>query len=241
VSLAICVFVREGIVMASDSRLSLNQTQEEEGDIVQKRLILGISQTDSLYKTFLTKSRVGISSVGDASIGAFPISGYIESFINRKLSENDGPEDVAKKLLEYFKNDVKPVPKTIFIVAGYGCSSDNEIQQVWEVNISKDSTTIVNGSGTSGAHWAGEVDVLARLINDSFRESNKQYIKYPQHPILWDFFTLQDAIDYSKYAIRTTIDTMRFHARPKTVGGSIDILVIKPNEAIWIQRKDLKA
>lgn len=227
--------------MASDSRLSLNQRQEKEGDKVQTKHILGISQTDSVYKTFLTKSRIGISSVGDASIGAVPISGYIESFINRKLSENDGPEDVAKKLLEHFRNEVKPVPNTIFIVAGYSCSSDNEKQQVWQVYISKNSTTLINGSGGSGAHWAGEVDVLARLINDSFQESNKEYIKYPQHPILWDFFTLQDAIDYAKYAIRTTIDTMRFHARPKTVGGSIDILVIKPNEAIWIQRKDLKA
>lgn len=51
--------------------------------------------------------------------------------------------------------------------------------------------------------------------------------------------TLQDAIDFSIYAIRTTIDTMRFQARPKTVGGPIDVLLISPEEAKFIQKKEL--
>ena len=32
-------------------------------------------------------------------------------------------------------------------------------------------------------------------------------------------------------------DTMSFQNRLKTVGGPIDILVIKPEEAIWIKEK----
>ena len=51
--------------------------------------------------------------------------------------------------------------------------------------------------------------------------------------------TLQDAIDFSIYAIRTTIDTMRFQARPKNVGGAIDVLLLAAEEARWIQRKEL--
>jgi hypothetical protein len=61
----------------------------------------------------------------------------------------------------------------------------------------------------------------------------------PSNPIPWQFFTLQDAIDFASYAIRTTIDTMRFQARPKTVDGPIDILVLKPVEATWISQKIL--
>jgi hypothetical protein len=49
--------------------------------------------------------------------------------------------------------------------------------------------------------------------------------------------TVQDAIDYALYAVRTTIDTMRFEARLKTVGGFIDCLLITPDSAEWIQRK----
>ncbi len=50
---------------------------------------------------------------------------------------------------------------------------------------------------------------------------------------------IQDAIDFSIYAIKTTIDTMRFQARPKTVGGPIDVLLITPEGARWIRRKEL--
>ena len=59
--------------------------------------------------------------------------------------------------------------------------------------------------------------------------------------IPWNFFTLQDAVDFAIYAIRTTIDTMRFQVRPKTVGGPIDILVLRPNEGYWVKKKTLHA
>jgi hypothetical protein len=50
--------------------------------------------------------------------------------------------------------------------------------------------------------------------------------------------TIQDAIDFAIYAVRTTIDTMRFQARPKNVGGPVDVLLISPDEPPrWIQRK----
>jgi hypothetical protein len=54
---------------------------------------------------------------------------------------------------------------------------------------------------------------------------------------------LQDAIDFAIYAVKVTRDTMRFLAKIKTVGGPVDVLIIKPGQgpgrAAWIQRKDL--
>ena len=50
---------------------------------------------------------------------------------------------------------------------------------------------------------------------------------------------LQDAIDFSVFAIKTTIDAIRFQARPKNVGGPIDVLVITPDEAKFINKKSL--
>ena len=53
--------------------------------------------------------------------------------------------------------------------------------------------------------------------------------------------TIQDAIDFAIYAVRTTIDTMRFQARSKNVGGPVDVLLITPDEpARWIQRKQFR-
>lgn len=41
------------------------------------------------------------------------------------------------------------------------------------------------------------------------------------------------------HAVNVTIDTMRFHPRPKTVGGPVDVLIIKPYMADWVQQKTL--
>ena len=60
---------------------------------------------------------------------------------------------------------------------------------------------------------------------------------YPNQNIPWELMSIQDAIDFSEYAIKTTIDTMKFTTTNKTVGGPIDILVITPDKAKWIKKK----
>ena len=50
---------------------------------------------------------------------------------------------------------------------------------------------------------------------------------------------LQDAIDYAVHLIRATIDTLRFEPRYPSVGGPIDVLVIRSDGMQWVQRKEL--
>ena len=77
---------------------------------------------------------------------------------------------------------------------------------------------------TPGACWDGERDIIARLVNPIYlKDSRGNYVEMRTPPIPWDFMTLQDAVDFATYAIKTTMDTMRFQLRPKTVGGPIDI------------------
>ena len=54
------------------------------------------------------------------------------------------------------------------------------------------------------------------------------------------YFTLQDAVDFARYAVETTINTMRFKNVVETVGGNVDILVITPDETKWLQKTELK-
>ena len=49
----------------------------------------------------------------------------------------------------------------------------------------------------------------------------------PNEEILWGYFTLQDAVDFARYAVETTINTMRFKNVVETVGGNVDILCIQ--------------
>ncbi len=55
-----------------------------------------------------------------------------------------------------------------------------------------------------------------------------------------DMFSLQDAIDYAKFLIRTTADYQRFSGRMPTVGGEIDVALITNRHGFrWIAQKSL--
>lgn len=238
-SFIITLYVREGIVMAADSRLTLT-TQREELD--KKVVNLAVGQSDSNYKLFLAPHDIGISTYGAADIKGVPIGGYVDSFIATSLKEKPvSIEDVSQQLLKYFL-DFEPIPKTHFHIAAYATTSGQIEPQVWHVDIHAKQVSRINPAGKQGASWGGESDILARLIQQvgHIDKEGKILHKFPHFQIQWHFFTLQDAIDFAVFALRSTIDAMRFQPRAKTVGGPIDVLVIKPTGAIWVQRKALR-
>lgn len=238
-SLVVTIYTREGIVMASDSRLTLNaQKKQHDQEVVQ----LAVGQTDSVYKLFLTPKNIGISTFGAADVEGVPIAGYIESFIGEHLSgKGYEVDEVPQLLVDYFKHFSGP-PDVGFHVAGYKAEAEAFSQHVWGVRVSREEIVRANQSGQQGALWNGETDILTRLIQPVglLDQAGNLRQVLPHYQIPWRFFTLQDAIDYAVHAIRVTIDSFRFQPRAKTVGGPIDVLVIKPHEAFWLQRKELR-
>jgi hypothetical protein len=234
-SFVITVYVREGIVMACDSRLTLNTTSKasDGNQVVQA----AVGQSDSNQKLFCAHERVGISTYGAADIGGVPVAGFIETFI-RELAPDVKVNDVPDRLTDYFKKFEGP-PESQFHVAGY----DGEAQHVWTVNVGTGAVEQVNPPDTQGATWGGEADTLIRLVQPLAELDDQGSVKgmVPYFQVPWGFFTLQDAIDFARYAVQVTIDTIGFQPRPKTVGGAVDILVIRPEGATWVQRKVLHA
>jgi len=82
-SLIMSVYVREGIVMAADSRLTLTFPPDATGKT------LSLAMSDSAKKLFLAPNNVGIATFGSADINGMPIAGFIESFIVEKLKGED--------------------------------------------------------------------------------------------------------------------------------------------------------
>ena len=237
-SLVITVSVREGIVMAADSRLTLN-TQERQGE--NTVVNLAVSQSAASYKLFLAPCGVGISSYGAADIEGVPIAGYMDSFITAKLEDQPSARDVAQRLLEHFAA-FTPVPKTLFHVAGYARGADQVEQEVWGVNVEQGEVSRLGVAGQQGVSFGGEADILSRILSPAAQLDADGTVvgSFPHYQMPFQFFTLQDAIDFAVFAIRSTIDAIRFEPRPKTVGGPIDVLVIRPSEAFWVQRKQLR-
>ncbi len=237
----ITLWTQEGIVMASDSRLTLNTFVQQNNQQVQ----LSFPQSDANYKTFLAPGNIGISTFGVADIQGVPISGYIESFIHEKLDGNQPDlKEVPKQLLDFFRS-LPVIPDTYFQVAGYIDENGKQIPHIWRVYVALNKIDDVIQPGQSGeSAWNGEIEIMSRLISKiSLIQNDGTNIPLPEAPVQWAFFTLQDAIDFAIFAVKVTRDTMRFLGRIKTVGGPVDVLIIKPgqgeNRAIWIQRKEL--
>lgn len=66
------------------------------------------------------------------------------------------------------------------------------------------------------------------------------YKKQPESQPPYHVFSLQDAIDYAEFLIRTTIAHQRFSQTIPTVGGDIDIALVTPFDGFrWIRQKPL--
>lgn len=262
-SLIISVYVNEGIVMASDSRLTLTVSNPVIGPIVAQN---SIPFSDSTYKTFLCPNGCGISTCGNAAYNNKPIAGYIEQFID-KLSKKTLVSEIPQMLINFF-NAIDDNVVTIFQVCGYEINGNETLQKAYRIFTGKNARIEEQLTNTSqGAMWDGEILVLSKLIKQqiitpqlieatnlnlnnpdgsvtiiekaAILDSQNLNI-LPEAPIAWQFMSLQDAVDFVKFAIETTINAMRFQSINKTVGGPIDILIIKPNKSKWLQHKSLK-
>lgn len=260
-SLIVTVWTNEGIVMGSDSRISFSSKLAPN---IPVNIQTG-HYFDTQEKTFLCPNSCGISTCGAASLQGKNITGFIKNYINTQVQVSTTVCDTAKNLLSYIQG-IDKNSEVHFIVAGYNCQL-NAIKEL-EVYLvttgpNEDITNIA--MGIRGAYWDGEVDTLTRImkghymcsqplvvnalslnlpsgqtnVGDAFVLPASQTIVMPESFIAWDLMTLQDAIDFVRYAINITIDTMRFTNVNKTVGGAIDILVITPNGAEWVSHKKL--
>jgi len=235
-SFVITVYVPSGIIMASDSRQSITiEGKAPDGSPLPK---VETVSSDFVYKTFLLeKQRVGINTFGDSLLGKVTIESHIKRFSEEALDDNDDVTIIPGKLVQFFMKDF-PKADTAFHVAGFKREGRKIIPYVFYCHVGKNQIQRRNVAANTdnvvyGATWGGQADIIASLL--------QQTPGQPKPPIIWDAMTIQDAIDFSIYAVRTTIDTMRFQARRKNVGGPIDVLLISPDEPPrWIQRKQFR-
>ena len=220
--------------MASDSRVTFTTTEQPANG--QQVVKLGTHISDTTYKTFLTPRNVGISTCGAASIKNRPITGYIENYIS--IHPDETVSQMKDSIRAYFRA-IEPTLQTIFILAGFEKDAEgNSTPHCYRVDVAGNS---VEDCSANSAIWDGESSVMSRLTTTLYlKKDDGTYREHSKNEILWQYFTLQDAIDFARYAVQVTIDTMRFQKTVKTVGGPVDILVIRPDGGRWISHKELK-
>ena len=258
-TLAVGVATPDGVVIAADSRTSNNV-----------RVI-----TDFTHKVF----QVGGCAVGTAGLAFVEgknISGKVIEF-RTALAEVSDPSEVAARLSDHFGPKVDAEITTAagqidaskgdvltFLVGGYHAGFGS----IYEVGLpSRTIQCAADSSKNPGALWRGQWEVFQRLVNGidglkltelvqgdpakqaalSLLQPDLEHLKYF---IPWAALNLQDAIDFARLAIRTTIDIQRlthgyqdkpFVAPVPGVGGPIEIAAVKPTGFQWVQQTLLDA
>lgn len=230
-SLVVTLYVPSGIVMAADSRMTVLRAEDrgegEQKTRVEQQLVL----SDSAYKVVELKTvGAGMSLYDAGMIDNQPMESHVHRFEEEALSDNDDVRSVANKFMEYLQKK-HPAANVGFHVAGYKTEGKASIPYVLvghtthEKSIRRVNATD-GGAIQYGVVRAGDVLVANRLIDPNFLP-------------LFAAMPLQDAIDYAVHLIRATIDTLRFEPRYPSVGGPIDVLVIRSDGMQWVQRKEL--
>jgi len=247
-SFIITIYVPGAIVMAADSRQSIILSRREKEEDKENKKIQAVEtvNSDFVYKIFLLpRHGIGINASGEFILEKVTIESHIKRFQEEKLKDNDTVLGVAQKLSDYFRNQFSSA-NTTFHIAGFNKVSGISVPYVYlyqntqkelrRLNVNPETNGI-----TYGTSWGGQGDVIANILGVRQIKGPKDTIKQSMlTPVIWDSMPIQDAIDFAIYAVRTTIDTIRFQARPKNVGGPIDVLLLTPEKITWIQRKEYR-
>lgn len=255
-SLIISLRVADGIVIATDSQSTTHKPLEiiaeqvqkdgEKSEIIQFPPIpIPTSASSSTQKLFPFMEKYAISAYGSGIINQKSIYYHINDFEQKISSETDKLDlkKIINLFIEYMSKELeneqpnykKNSPEGWTAIGlhfnGFELNESDKISGVtYHVEIGKKNQ--INRHEQIGCTVGGEMKIVQSLW-----ELGKQH---PDRKFQYTLFSLQDAIDFSKFLIRTTSTFQRFSRELLTVGGDIDIALLTPHgQFLWIKQKPL--
>lgn len=221
-SIICTAYTSDSIIMAADSRATLNMSFQNKED-ASKNFTHIFPFSDNVEKVFLLrKVQVGISVAGVMGrSGNKSMAQILREFEKKSLREGDSIFDVADKLYNMTNKEGEALP--VCHVAGY------DGDEPFCFSVSKEGSKRMNSKDAKlqqGITWSGEVAILQKLIMTD-----------PKPTLDFRTISTKDAIEFTEFLIETAIKMQRFDMKPKPCGGPIDILILKPEGAMWYKHK----
>ena len=261
-SLGVVVKGPEGIVLAADTRITLNA----QGPNLQSPLIVNFDNATKLLSFGEPHNWVGAVTYGAATIGRRTAHSFLPELEPTLGSGRLTVLEYAKKLSGFFlqrwqdanmPSNVPPNGGMNFIVGGF--DNNAPYGEVFLFNIPNSPDPAPRNEGTNfGMTWGGQLEIASRLIHgydprllelvqtglkvtsakvEELRQNIGPELEYR---IPYDVLPLQDCVDLAAFLIRTTITAQNFAIAVRGVGGSIEVAAITRTEGLkWIQKKDL--
>lgn len=216
---------------------------------------------DKLHDYFSEKYEAYLSASAESKKKDFEGKGYknvkfsfdLECMIFRYKDEN-GRED-EQKIYQ---------PIIELLITGY---DDDGTNSVYKLTVpdpkDKNGISLKLTKEQSGATWIGQTDVLVRIIRgwspeikrlktimelpEAKRNDLLKQLDDQEYLINWGTMTIQDAVEFSNLAIKTTESiqkitdgTWQWPGASPGVGGDVDIAVITPEKGfVWVQKKSV--
>jgi hypothetical protein len=230
-TLAIVVKGTEGIVLAIDSRVTL-QVVAQQG--AGNNVILPATYDNATKLLKIPKQPfVGAITYGNA---IFDVDqprtaySYLQEFDDSLPTERMSVNDFGIRLGQFYLNKWNAKPQvqgepTGFFVGGY--DKDEPYGRLYEISIPNNPSPKELHAGTFGANWAGQIATASGLLG--------------QAPIPWQLLPLQDCIDVAILAVKTTAELQKFVTDIRGVGGPVDVAIITKSDGFrYIQFKSLR-
>jgi hypothetical protein len=261
-SLTVTVVCPEGVVVAADSRVTLSYYLDPES--TEKTIVQ--SNFDNATKLMTLKEPhdfVAISTVGAGTISDRTIHSFAAEFQETLGDKRLTIKEYADKLETFYqaqwdkKEHEDDDLEIQFQVAGL---DKGEIYgELYNVTVPKGKGKPIQQikPGVFNVAWNGDVSIVTRLVNgidpnlayklgaagfdDAVTEQISSIIANipgSNYPI--STYALQDGINLARFLIKSTVQGQNLLQTQRTVGGNIDICVIKSEGGCsYISRKEL--
>jgi len=269
-SLGIAFKGPEGIVLAADSRVTINAEKKINDD----HTLFLPSTFDNATKLLKINGHdyVGAVTYGLGAIGITEprtAHSYLPEFevaLSKKNEKRFSVEEFSRELSDFFMSQWKEMMPSdymgdplIFLIGGYDEGTPyGKVFQVIVPNYA-DPQEKSAGQGVFGITWGGQYEILTRLlsgfdpnltlaIKDRLKLSDEQKQDLDQFlkpnfnlPIPYQFLPLQDCVDLSIFLIRITVELQKWMIGIRGVGGVIDVATITRTDGFrYVQRKEIK-
>ena len=261
-TLIVSVISADGIVIAGDSLASLHGQVNvskpseitcpkcEHTHVVTANFQGNVRQSTYSYteKVFPFLEKYGIGVFGAGLIGNFSVNFLIRSFedyVKPRIAKGrlyiNGVSDLARELgvnqhsllvkeIERQEQSLDDFPDNHLFVGFQVVGYDLMQPKIIEVLLGKEVK--MNVFDKLACYASGNTKTV-EMIWEHYKND------IGTEP-LYRIFSLQEAIDYVEFLIRTTIDYQRFSPEIPNVGGNIDIALVTPFDKFqWIRQKPL--
>lgn len=242
----------EGIVLAADSRVTLNA---EIRNAESKVLLPATFDNATKLLRVAKHDYVGAVTYGIGAIGLREprtAHSFLPEFENALACEENirlSVEAFAAKFGDFFLRqwlanmpEDYAGPDMTFLIGGFDI--DSPYGRVYKIDIPSNPTPEEQNAGQFGIVWGGQLQFTTRLlqgfdphlltiVQQSMNLSDTQtsalkdrLISTLSLPIPYQFLPLQDCVDLSIFLIRTTMELQTWLVDIRGVGGAIDVATI---------------